>query len=80
MKKSKPFISEEEFKPFTIEEISDKSFAREVKASFENSIDQLTDDLKAYLAYQSYDPVIEVAKILNIYKKGINDINEKFKL
>lgn len=65
---------------YNIEELTDKSMARRVKADFENEAENFTHDLKVYLSYKEYEAVIEIAEILNKYKKAINDIDKKFKL
>lgn len=68
------------FVDFNIDHVTDKSEARRVKADLENEAENFTHDLKVYLSYKEYEGVIELAEMLNEFKKAINDIKKKFKL
>ena len=54
--------------------------ARERVAVLENEQENFEFDLKVYLSYRQYDGVIELAEILNSYKKEINNMKEKYNL
>ena len=60
--------------------LKDKKEAKERIAQLEFEQENFTHDLKVYLSYKEYDAVIELAKILNLYKIEINNIKEKYDL
>ena len=58
----------------------DKKEAKERIAQLEFEQETFIHDLKVYLSYKEFDAVVELAKILNLYKIEINNIKEKYNL